>query len=289
MDRVFKPPWLRVKAHPTGDYEYVRELLQTLKLNTVCDEAACPNRGECFGRKTATFMILGSVCSRGCTFCNVTKGNPVPVDESEPEHVAQAVEKLGLMHAVITSVTRDDLPDGGAGHFAAVVKAIRDLSPQVTIEVLIPDFQGDPDALQKVIDARPNIINHNVETVPALYPEVRPQANYCRSLKLLQRVKATGSGVYTKSGIMVGLGEKPEEVLSVLSDLRKVHCDFLTIGQYLAPSPGHHAVVEYVPPDRFKDYKEKAYAMGFAYVASAPLVRSSYMAEEALGKKEPGK
>jgi lipoic acid synthetase len=284
MNRVPKPEWLRVKAHSTVGYEYVREILEKYHLNTVCDEAACPNRGECFGRKTATFMILGSVCTRGCTFCNVAKGGPQPVDEKEPEHIAQAVKALGLKHTVITSVTRDDLADGGAGHFAGVIHAIRETSPDVTVEVLIPDFRGDFEALQKVVNAHPQIINHNVETVPALYPEVRPQANYQRSLAVIGRVKEMDLSIYTKSGIMVGLGEKPEEVLEVLSDLRRVNCDFLTIGQYLAPSPRHHAVVEYVHPEQFDDYRAKAYEMGFSYVASGPLVRSSYMAEQALGK-----
>ena len=283
MQRVPKPEWLRIKAHSTVGYEYVREVLEKLHLNTVCDEAACPNRGECFGRKTATFMILGSVCTRGCTFCNVAKGVSQPVDEKEPEHIAQAVKALGLKHAVITSVTRDDLPDGGAGHFARVIEAVGKESPDVTIEVLIPDFQGDSEALQKVVNAHPQIINHNVETVPALYPEVRPQASYQRSVNLIGRVKEMDASIRTKSGIMVGLGEKPEEVLQVLSDLRQVNCDFITIGQYLAPSPRHHAVVEYVPPAQFDYYRAKAYEMGFAHVASGPLVRSSYMAEQALG------
>ena len=285
MNRVPKPQWLRVKAHSTAGYEYVKELLDKFHLNTVCDEAACPNRGECFGRKTATFMILGSVCTRGCTFCNVTKGKSQPVDQNEPEHVAQAVNALGLKHAVITSVTRDDLPDGGANHFACVVSAIRGQSPQVTIEVLIPDFQGDAQALRKVVEAHPQIINHNVETVPELYSEVRPQASYHRSLELIGRVKEMDTSIYTKSGIMVGLGEKPQEVLQVLSDLRKVKCDFLTIGQYLAPSARHHAVVEYIHPDQFDFYRIKACEMGFLHVASGPLVRSSYMAEQALNNE----
>ncbi|MBP7174941.1 MAG: lipoyl synthase [Thermoclostridium sp.] len=285
MNRMPKPQWLRVKAHSTVGYEHVQEILKKLHLNTVCDEAACPNRGECFGRKTATFMILGSVCTRGCTFCNVTKGKSQPVDQNEPNHVAQAVKALDLKHTVITSVTRDDLPDGGAGHFASVVIAIRNQSPQVTIEVLIPDFQGDSHALRKVVEANPQIINHNIETVPALYSEVRPQANYHRSLELISRVKEMDPSIYTKSGIMVGLGEKPEEVLQVLSDLRKVNCDFLTIGQYLAPSARHHAVVEYIHPDQFDFYKVKAYEMGFLHAASGPLVRSSYMAEKALNSE----
>lgn len=285
MNRMPKPEWLRVKAHSTQGYEFVEDLLKKFHLNTVCEEAACPNRGECFGRKTATFMILGSVCTRGCTFCNVSKGKAQSVDNDEPEHVAQAVKAMGLKHTVITSVTRDDLPDGGAEHFARVVEAIRRAAPAVTIEVLIPDFKGSADALKRVVDARPAIINHNVETVPGLYPEIRPQADYHRSLTLLERVKDMDPAIYTKSGIMVGLGEKPEEVLEVLSDLRKAKCDFLTIGQYLAPSAKHHPIVEYVHPDQFEYYREKAYDMGFSYVASGPLVRSSYMAEQALMKK----
>lgn len=282
MSRVPKPEWLRVKAHSTAGLEVVEEILKNFHLNTVCHEAACPNRGECFGRKTATFMILGSVCTRGCTFCNVTKGKAQLVDEMEPENVAQAVKALGLKHTVITSVTRDDLPDGGAGHFARVIKAIRRKAPKLTIEVLIPDFQGNCDALRMVIDAHPEIINHNVETVSSLYPKVRPQANYHRSLELLQRVKENDPSIYTKSGIMVGLGEKPEAVLSLLADLREVNCDFLTIGQYLAPSTKHHPVMEYIHPDQFREYQVKAYELGFSYVTSGPLVRSSYMAEEAL-------
>ena len=236
MNRVPKPEWLRVKAHSTKGYEFVEELLKKLHLNTVCEEAACPNRGECFGRKTATFMILGNVCTRGCTFCNVTKGTTQSVDKSEPLHVAKAVKALGLKHTVITSVTRDDLSDGGAGHFAAVVEAIRKETPKVAIEVLIPDFQGDAQALEKVVASRPQIINHNVETIPELYAEVRPQANYKRSLELLRRVKQMDPSIYTKSGIMVGLGEGAEEVMHVLSDLRQAGCDFLTIGQYRAIS-----------------------------------------------------
>lgn len=279
MNRLPKPEWLRVKAHSTKNNEFVEEILKNLNLNTVCDEAACPNRGECFARKTATFMILGSVCTRGCTFCNVSKGKPMKVDENEPLHVAQAVKSLNLKHAVITSVTRDDLPDGGAGHFASVINAIKKEAPNVAVEVLIPDFKGNDEALKKVIDAKPDIINHNIETVPVLYPEVRPQANYTRSLDLLGKVKDINSGVFTKSGIMLGLGEKTEDVLKVLSDLREVNCDFLTIGQYLAPSSAHHPVIEYVHPEHFNMLKEKAYEMGFLAVASGPLVRSSYMAE----------
>ncbi|NLK69547.1 MAG: lipoyl synthase [Clostridiaceae bacterium] len=282
MSRVPKPEWLRVKAHSISGLETVENMLKELHLNTVCDEAACPNRGECFGRKTATFMILGSVCTRQCTFCNVSKGKSQQVDENEPKNVAQAVKALSLKHTVITSVTRDDLPDGGAGHFVKVINAIRDTTPGVTIEVLIPDFQGDEDALKKVVDAHPDIINHNIETVPTLYKEVRPQAYYQRSLDVLKNVKRMDRTINTKSGIMLGLGEKEEQVLSVLRDLREVDCDFLTIGQYLAPSAKHHPIVEYIHPDQFKAYEKEAYQMGFLYVASGPLVRSSYMAEQAL-------
>ncbi|UZQ86235.1 lipoyl synthase [Thermoclostridium stercorarium] len=284
MERARKPEWLRVKAHSAKGLEFVEEMLKNLHLNTVCDEAACPNRGECFGRKTATFMILGNVCTRNCTFCNVSKGKVQPVDENEPERVAKAVKALGLKHAVITSVTRDDLPDGGAGHFARVIEAVRNTAPGVTVEVLIPDFKGNVEALKKVVNAHPEIINHNVETVPELYSEVRPMADYRRSLEVLKNVKELDKSIYTKSGIMVGLGETEEQVISVMQDLRKVGCDFLTIGQYLAPSVMHHPVVEYVHPDRFKAYEEKAYQMGFLYVASGPLVRSSYMADQAIDK-----
>jgi len=282
MEIKRKPEWLRVRVHSVKGLETVEGMLRRLNLNTVCDEAACPNRVECFGRKTATFMILGNVCTRNCTFCNVSKGNVQPVDESEPERVAQAVKELGLRHAVITSVTRDDLPDGGAGHFARVIDAVRNIAPGVTIEVLIPDFSGSIEALEKVVKARPEILNHNVETVPALYSEVRPQADYHRSLNVLKNVKNMDKSIYTKSGIMVGLGETEEQVISVMKDLRMVDCDFLTIGQYLPPSAKHHPVIEYIHPEQFKAYEKKAYQMGFLYVASGPLVRSSYMAERAI-------
>ncbi len=282
IKRTAKPEWLRIKAHSTKGHEIVEEILKNFDLNTVCDEASCPNRGECFSRKTATFMILGSVCTRGCTFCNVSKGKPVTVDDNEPLNVAQAVKALALKHTVITSVTRDDLPDGGAAHFSRVIAAIKKEAPDVTIEVLIPDFKGNNDALKKVVDANPKIINHNIETVPRLYHEVRPQADYHRSLKLLKEVKGIDGSIFTKSGIMLGLGEKTDEVLVVFKDLREAGCDFLTVGQYLAPSSAHHPVVEYIHPDQFNTLKKEAYEMGFLYVASGPLVRSSYMAEEAL-------
>lgn len=277
-----KPDWLRIRVQGDGKYKEVEEILKNLSLNTVCEEANCPNKMECFNRKTATFMILGRVCTRNCSFCNVEKGKPQPVDEYEPVHVAKAADKLDLRHVVITSVTRDDLPDGGAGHFAKVIQELRKLGKRVTVEVLIPDFRGSMEALNKVIDAMPEIINHNVETVPRLYPSVRPMAVYKRSLDLLAAVKREKPEILTKSGIMVGLGEKKEEVIEVMEDLRGVDCDFLTIGQYLAPSKKHHPVVEYIHPDIFEEYREKAYETGFAYVASRPFVRSSYMAEKAL-------
>lgn len=277
-----KPDWLRIRVQGDGKYKEVVEILENLSLNTVCEEANCPNKMECFNRKTATFMILGKVCTRNCTFCNVEKGKPQPVDENEPEHVAKAAERLNLRHVVITSATRDDLPDGGAGHFAKVVREIRKLGKKITVEVLVPDFKGSMDALNKVIDAMPEIINHNIETVPRLYPMVRPMALYKRSLDLLAAVKREKSGILTKSGIMLGLGEKKEEVVKAMEDLRSVDCDFLTIGQYLSPSRNHHPVVEYIHPDVFEEYREKAYEMGFAYAASGPFVRSSYMAEKAL-------
>lgn len=273
-----KPKWLKVKIENLQQIKQTKEMLERLSLHTVCQEALCPNLVECFGRKTATFMILGKHCTRNCTFCNVTKKKPEAVDPHEPEHVAQAVMELGLKHVVITSVTRDDLADGGAGHFAAVINKVKEATPEVTIEVLIPDFQGSEEALLTVIEAKPDIINHNVETVPRLYPAVRPLAEYSRSLMLLENVKRH-SAIYTKSGIMLGLGETQEEVVEVLKDLRSVDCDLLTIGQYLAPSAKHHPVVEYIEPDQFDEYKRIADDLGFKYVISKPLARSSYHAD----------
>ena len=283
-DVVFtpKPEWLRIRIQSNQKQNEVMELLNKLSLNTVCNDANCPNLMECFGKGTATFMILGRNCTRNCTFCCVTKNEPDQVDENEPYHLAEAVNHLSLKHVVITSVTRDDLPDGGAGHFVSVIKAIREKNPETRIEVLIPDFMGDNEALKSVVEAKPDIINHNLETVPRLYSEVRPMAVYQRSLELLKKVKQMDPAIFTKSGIMVGLGEKEEEVLSLMDDLRKVDCDFLTVGQYLAPSKKHHPVVEYIHPDIFQLYQEAAEDKGFIYVASAPLVRSSYQAEKAV-------
>lgn len=279
-----KPEWLRMKIQGSHVSSEVNSILDNLSLNTVCKEANCPNRMECFNRSTATFMILGSVCTRNCTFCNVTKGEPQRLDPEEPKKVAIAVDKLKLKHAVITSVTRDDLPDGGAEHFAQVVREIRNLEKGVTVEVLIPDFQGDAEALAKVIAAKPEIINHNVETVPGLYFKVRPKAIYERSLELLKRVKEADPSILTKSGIMLGLGETEEAVVELMKDLRQVGCDILTIGQYLAPSSKHHPVVEYVHPDIFAKYKKIGDELGFKNMVSAPLVRSSYHADEVLAK-----
>ena len=273
-----KPDWLKIKFSRAGRLTEVKGMLRRLSLNTVCEEAACPNMMECFGRKTATFMILGKNCTRNCRFCNVHGGTPEPVDEQEPEHVAEAAAELELKHVVVTSVTRDDLPDGGAGQFARVIQRLSPL--QVTVEVLIPDFQGDRDALAQVVRAGPSIINHNVETVPRLYPSVRPQAEYERSLQLLARIKSLDPGIYTKSGLMLGLGETEEEVLAVLQDLRSVSCNVLTIGQYLAPSAKHFPVAEYVHPDVFAKYQDMAYDMGFLHAVAGPLVRSSYHADE---------
>lgn len=284
MQHTRKPEWLRRKIQGSSISSEVNNILQDLSLNTVCKEANCPNKMECFNRSTATFMILGSVCTRNCTFCNVTKGEPQLVDPEEPKKVAMAVAKLKLKHAVITSVTRDDLPDGGAAQFAEVVNEIRNLQQKITVEVLIPDFDGDEVALLKVIASKPDIINHNVETVPELYSKVRPMAIFERSLELLRKVKEVDDTILTKSGIMVGLGETEEAVVNVMKELRGVGCDIITIGQYLAPSSKHHPVIEYVHPDLFEKYKKIGTEMGFKHVVSAPLVRSSYHADEVLAE-----
>lgn len=274
-----KPEWLRIKFRDNQKKKEVEEILKRLSLNTVCQEANCPNIIECFSKKTATFMILGNICTRNCTFCNVKKGTALDVDIKEPENVAKAVNELNLRHVVITSVTRDDLDDGGAGHFVNVIKKIRALDNNIIIEVLIPDFKGDLKSIFKVIQAKPDIINHNVETIPRLYSSVRPMANYTRSMEIIKNIKLQDNTIYTKSGIMVGLGEKEDEVIKVLKDLRNVNCDLLTIGQYLSPSKHHHPIVEYIHPDVFEKYKKIGLDLGFKYVASAPFVRSSYNAE----------
>jgi lipoyl synthase len=284
VKRTTKPEWLKIKVQGGPRRRAVEGLIQKLALHTVCDEARCPNRMECFSRKTATFMILGRICTRNCTFCNVAGGIPEPLDSQEPRRVARAVRELGLVYAVITSVTRDDLPDGGAGYFAETIRAVKEenpgINPGIKIEVLIPDFRGRRSALRKVVEAAPEVINHNVETVPRLYPTVRPQADYDRSLNLLRQVKAMNPGLLTKSGLMVGFGEEKEEVVQVFRDLRQAHCNLLTVGQYLAPSGRHHPVVAYVEPEIFEDYRRTALDLGFRHVASGPLVRSSYRADQ---------
>jgi len=280
------PEWLKVKAPQGETVERVKGLIGDLHLHTVCQGACCPNQGECFARGTATFMILGDTCTRNCRFCAVGHGQVEPIDPGEPARVAEAAARLGLKHAVVTSVTRDDLPDGGAGHFAATIAALRERLPGIVIEVLIPDFAGDADALRTVVEAGPDILNHNVETVPRIYPEVRPQAVYTRSLDLLRQAAAMAGKdrMLTKSGLMVGLGELRDEVMDVMKDLRQVDCDLLTIGQYLSPSSKHHQVIEFVTPDTFRDYGEAGRDLGFRGVASFPLARSSYRAELLAGE-----
>ncbi|MDL2316978.1 lipoyl synthase, partial [Desulfovibrio sp. OttesenSCG-928-A18] len=278
------PPWLR-KALPDGRlFTHTRSLLRGLRLSTVCQGAKCPNIGECFSCGTATFLILGDTCTRNCAFCNIAPGSPDAPDPSEPERLAAAAEKLGLTHVVITSVTRDDLADGGAGHFARSIRAVRQRLPQCTVEVLIPDFQGSLPALQTVLDAAPDVLNHNVETHPALYARIRPQAEYARSLELLRRVNADEKrgGILGKSGFMVGLGESDEQVRELLLDLRAVGCAMVTIGQYMRPSSAHPEVRRYVHPDQFALYAQWGREAGIPHVFSAPLVRSSYHAAQSL-------
>ena len=278
-----KPEWLRRPFISDQNQIFVEEVLKELNLNTVCREALCPNSHECFARKTATFMILGAACTRNCRFCNVSYAAPHPVNPQEPAHIAEAVARLGLRYAVITSVTRDDLAEGGAAHFAAVIHAIRLASPDTAIEVLIPDLQGSLSALHTIIMAAPAVISHNMETVSALYTAVRPQAEYYRSLELLTNIKKINPEIKSKTGIMLGLGETEAQVLSCMDDIRAANCDFLTIGQYLSPSKRHYPVHTYVHPDQFDKYKKIAEEKGFSFVASAPYVRSSYHAGEALG------
>ncbi|PJK31421.1 lipoyl synthase [Minwuia thermotolerans] len=273
-----KPAWIRVKAPTSPAYQETRAIMREHKLHTVCEEAACPNIGECWAKGHATMMIMGDTCTRACTFCNVKTGRPGQLDPFEPESVAQSVKKLGLNHVVVTSVDRDDLDDGGADHMAQTILRIREASPGTTIEVLTPDFQKKPGALEKVVDARPDVFNHNLETVPRLYGEVRPGARYFHSLRILSRVKEIDPSMFTKSGIMVGLGEGREEVLQVMDDLRSAEVDFMTIGQYLQPSRKHHAVDRFVTPDEFASLERSAYGKGFLMVSATPLTRSSYHA-----------
>jgi lipoyl synthase len=275
-----KPEWIRVKAPGSPQWRATQAIVRENKLVTVCEEAGCPNIGECWDKKHATFMIMGDTCTRACAFCNVKTGMPGALDPAEPENTAVAVQKLGLSHVVITSVDRDDLDDGGAAHFAAVIRAIRARSPGTTIEVLTPDFLRKEGALEVVVAARPDVFNHNLETVASKYLTVRPGARYFHSMRLLQRVKELDPSIFTKSGIMVGLGEERNEVLQLMDDLRSADVDFITIGQYLAPSKKHHPVVSYVTPDAFKAYETIAYAKGFLMVSASPLTRSSHHAGE---------
>ena len=273
-----KPEWIRVRAPVSEGYHETRRIMRGLKLATVCEEAGCPNIGECWEKKHATMMIMGEICTRACAFCNVATGRPHALDPDEPAHVAEAVAALGLNHVVITSVDRDDLDDGGAGHFAAVIRAVRDAAPGATIEVLTPDFLRKNGALEQVIAARPDVFNHNLETVPSLYLTIRPGARYFHSLRLLQRAKELDPQMFNKSGLMVGLGEQRNELLQVMDDLRSADVDFLTIGQYLQPTRKHAAVARFVPPEEFAALEQTAYAKGFLMVSASPLTRSSYHA-----------
>jgi lipoic acid synthetase len=275
-----KPDWIRVKAPVSRGYEETRAIVRANGLHTVCEEAGCPNIGECWDKKHATFMLMGDTCTRACAFCNVKTGLPGPLDEAEPERVAEATAKLGLKHVVVTSVDRDDLDDGGAVHFAAVICAIRTRCPSTTVEVLTPDFLRKDGAVETVVAAKPDVFNHNLETVPSKYLTVRPGARYFASIRLLQQVKELDPAMFTKSGLMVGLGEERNEILQVMDDLRAADVDFLTIGQYLQPTRKHHSVVRFVPPAEFKAYETIAYAKGFSMVSSSPLTRSSYHAGE---------
>ena len=280
MEALKKPAWLKKRIPSIQEIEKVKAILGRGNLHTVCEEARCPNLGDCFSKGTATFLILGRVCTRNCGFCAVERGTPLPLNESEPETVARAVGELKLQYVVLTSVTRDDLQDGGASHYAEAIRAIQALDPGVKIEVLIPDLNGDRTALETILKEQPDVLNHNIETVPRLYPQVRPQADYKRSLELIKRAKEIGPSLLTKSGFMLGLGETQEEVLNLLTGLREVGCDFLTIGQYLQPRPDRLPVVRYIPPEEFEEYRETARGMGFKGVASGPFVRSSFHASQ---------
>jgi len=276
-----KPEWLNKKID-LKTCNTLRRLLRDLKLHTICEEAFCPNISECFSKGTATFLILGNICTRNCAFCGVRKGKPSGVDEEEPERVAEAVKRLNLRYAVITSVTRDDLDDGGAEQFVNTILKIREKSEKTKIEVLIPDFGGNEKSVEKIVEAKPDVIGHNIETVPRLYPVIRPKANYSVSLNILKMVKKMDSSIYTKSGLILGFGEKEEEVIDVLKSLREVNCDFLSLGQYLPPRINSYPVKEYIHPDKFDYYKNIALSSGFLHVESGPYVRSSYLAEQYL-------
>ena len=282
--RARKPDWIRVKAPVSKEYQETRKLMRRLNLATVCEEAACPNIGECWSKKHATVMIMGDTCTRACAFCNVKTGLPGKLDPLEPVHVAEAAGELGLEHIVITSVDRDDLADGGAEHFVKVIRALRDRAPNTTIEILTPDFRLSPKSIEKVADARPDVFNHNLETVPRLYPTIRPGARYYGSLKLLDTVKRVAPETFTKSGLMVGLGEERLEVQQVMDDMRSADIDLLTIGQYLQPTRRHAPVKRFVTPDEFGKYEKIASARGFLMVSASPLTRSSYHAGEDFEK-----
>lgn len=288
-----KPPWLKVKAPGSPNYLQLKRLLQERQLHTICEEALCPNIGDCWQQLTATFLILGEICTRNCGFCAATHGRPTELDLAEPERVAKAICELGLAHAVITSVNRDDLADGGARGFAAVIRQIRELSPGCSVEVLVPDFRGNEAALRTVVDAMPTILNHNIETVPRLYREVRPGSRYERSLELLARARVMAPELVTKSGVVVGFGEAWQELLRTMADLREVDCDVLTLGQYLRPSYAHLPIMKYYTPEEFSELKAIGEGMGFKHVESGPLVRSSYhargQAEEVSRKRESGR
>ena len=275
-----RPDWIRVRASNSAVYQETRNIVNTNSLVTVCEEAGCPNIGECWSKKHATMMIMGDTCTRACAFCNVKTGKPDALDSDEPQRVAEAVAQLDLNHVVITSVDRDDLDDGGAGHIADTIYAIRAASPRTTVEVLTPDFLRKDGALEIVVEAKPDVFNHNVETVPGRYLTVRPGARYFHSLRLLERVKELDPTMFTKSGLMVGFGETRNEVLQLMDDLRSAQVDFLTVGQYLQPTKKHHAIDRYITPDEFKSYETAAYAKGFLLVSSSPLTRSSYHADE---------
>ncbi len=279
-----KPEWIRVKAPVSRGYSETRDIVRSNKLVTVCEEAGCPNIGECWDKKHATFMIMGEICTRACAFCNVSTGIPTALDPNEPENVAKAVKQMGLTHVVITSVDRDDLADGGAQHFAEVIQAIREATPATTIEILTPDFLRKEGALEVVVKARPDVFNHNLETVPSRYLKVRPGARYFHSIRLLQRVKELDPTIFTKSGIMVGLGEERNEILQLMDDLRSADVDFMTIGQYLQPTRKHHPVIRFVTPDEFKSFETIGRTKGFLLVASSPLTRSSHHAGDDFAK-----
>jgi lipoic acid synthetase len=280
MEILRKPPWLKKRIPPFQDLQKIKSILSETELHTVCEEARCPNLGECFSKGTATILILGRVCTRNCGFCAVEHGGPTPLDEAEPKHVAEAVRRMGLRYVVITSVTRDDLPDGGASQFARTIQAIRGIDQGIKVEVLIPDFRGNLNSLHIVLKELPDVLNHNVETIPRLYHEVRPQADYGRSLHLLKRSRESYPHLLTKSGLMLGLGETKEEVFDLLHDLREAGCDFLTIGQYLQPRSDRLPVVRYVSPEEFEVYRKTGEGMGFRRVASGPFVRSSFQASQ---------